>query len=103
MLKPIVNQIVILIIRINHMENQNDNIHGAADSVEKGQKKEKPVDHGFEEEKENLGLDADQSSEDFTGYRDLNSDNDRISGNPDGEDDDNDHPETPRYSPLMDK
>jgi len=55
------------------------------------------------EEYENLGLDADHSSEN-TGYRvNLNNDNDRISHNPDGEDDDSDSFEEPGWSPLMDK
>ena len=55
------------------------------------------------EEPDNLGLDADQSSESFSFYSHLNTDNDRISGNPDGEDDDRDTNERPGYSPLMDK
>lgn len=53
-------------------------------------------------EAENLGLDADHSSENSAfGY--LNNDNDRISHNPDGESDDSDDDEGYGNSPLMDK
>ncbi len=53
-------------------------------------------------EPENLGLDADHSSENSAfGY--LNNDNDRISHNPDGESDDSDDNEGYGHSPLMDK
>jgi len=55
-----------------------------------------------EEDAENLGLDADQSS-DNSPFANLNNDNDRISHNPDGEDDDHDTKESPGSSPLMDK
>lgn len=55
----------------------------------------------MEEEKENLGLDADHSSD--TAYHHLNNDNDRISGNPDGETDDNDGSGQLGDSPLMEK
>lgn len=55
------------------------------------------------EEPDNLGLDADQSSENFSFYNYLNTDNDRISGNPDGEDDDHDRDEPFINSPLVDK
>ncbi|MNR15547.1 hypothetical protein D3C85_1320850 [compost metagenome] len=55
------------------------------------------------EEPDNLGLDADQSSEDFSFHNYLNTDNERISGNPDGEDDDHDRGEPFISSPLMDK
>ena len=62
-------------------------------------------DHKISEtnsEAENLGLDADHSSENSTfGY--LNNDNDRISHNPDGESDDSDDDERFGHSPLMDK
>jgi hypothetical protein len=54
------------------------------------------------EEAENLGLDADQSSGDSP-FAHLNNDNDRISHNRDGEDDDHDTKEMPGNSPLMDK
>lgn len=53
--------------------------------------------------KPNLGLDADQSSSAAYPLADLNADNDRISHNPDGEDDQHDTAETPGYSPLEDK
>lgn len=53
--------------------------------------------------KENLGLDADGSSDDFSIYSNLNSDNDRISGNPDGEDDRKNTKEPPGHSLLEDK
>lgn len=48
-----------------------------------------------------LGLDADGSSINISSI--LNSDNDRITGNPDGEDDDHNTNETPGHSPLEDK
>jgi hypothetical protein len=51
----------------------------------------------------NLGLDADHSSDDTIYKVNLNNDNDRISHNPDGEDDDHDTTEEPGSSPLMDK
>ncbi|WP_316814909.1 hypothetical protein [Pedobacter nyackensis] len=51
---------------------------------------------------ENLGLDADGSSIDSI-YGSLNSDNDRISGNPDGEDDQKNTHEPPGRSLLDDK
>jgi hypothetical protein len=51
----------------------------------------------------NLGLDADHSSEDHIYKVNLNNDNDRISHNRDGEDDDTDTTEEPGYSPLEDK
>ncbi len=54
-----------------------------------------------EEANENLGLDADHSSD--TPYHALNNDNDRISGNPDGETDDNDGSGPLGYSPLNEK
>ncbi|MBB5634904.1 hypothetical protein HDF26_002420 [Pedobacter cryoconitis] len=53
-------------------------------------------------ETDNLGLDADGSSVN-SGRRNYNNDNDRISHNPDGEDDNHDTRESPGYSPLMDK
>lgn len=56
-----------------------------------------------DEEPDNLGLDADQSSEGSSFYHHLNTDNDRISGNPDGENDDHDTNEPFRSSPLSDK
>jgi hypothetical protein len=52
---------------------------------------------------ENLGLDADGSSDDSSIYSSLNSDNDRISGNPDGEDDQKNSKEPPGNSLLDDK
>jgi hypothetical protein len=52
---------------------------------------------------ENLGLDADGSSEDVSSHGNLNSDNDRISGNPDGEDDQKNTKEPPGHSLLDDK
>ncbi|WP_316839600.1 hypothetical protein [Pedobacter gandavensis] len=39
------------------------------------------------EERNNLGLDADGSSEDFSFNSYLNSDHERVTGNPDGEND----------------
>ena len=55
------------------------------------------------DEKANLGLDADHSSDDTVDNANLNNDNDRISHNPDGEDDNHNTKEMPGYSPLMDK
>jgi hypothetical protein len=54
------------------------------------------------EETDNLGLDADGSSVN-SGRTNYNNDNDRISHNPDGEDDNHNTREAPGYSPLMDK
>lgn len=54
-----------------------------------------------EEEKVNLGLDADQSSAGGDFISSLNNDNDFISGNPDGENDSKD--DSIRNSPLDDK
>ncbi len=51
---------------------------------------------------ENLGLDADGSSDDSI-YSNLNSDNDRISGNADGEDDRKNTKEPPGHSLLDEK
>lgn len=58
--------------------------------------------HFHNEENDNLGLDADHSSDDNP-YAYLNNDNDRVSHNPDGEDDDRDTLERPGHSPLEDK
>jgi hypothetical protein len=55
------------------------------------------------DEQDNLGLDADRSSDNQTLSRRYNVDNDVISGNPDGEDDRRDSNETRGSSPLMDK
>lgn len=49
----------------------------------------------------NLGLDADQSSE--TPYQHLNNDNERISGNPDGEKDGEEESGPLGHSPLEEK
>lgn len=50
-----------------------------------------------------LGLDADHSSDGPTAAARLNDDNDRISGNPDGESDNADNDASGIYSPLEDK
>lgn len=55
------------------------------------------------EERNNLGLDADGSSEDFSFNSYLNSDHDRITGNPDGENDLSSANSPAEPSPLMDK
>jgi hypothetical protein len=52
---------------------------------------------------DNLGLDADRSSDNQTLSRRYNTDNDVISRNPDGEDDSYDSNEERGSSPLMDK
>jgi len=57
----------------------------------------------YSSENDNLGLDADQSSDNTDGRKNYNNDNDRVSHNPDGEDDDHDTTEGAGYSPLMDK
>jgi hypothetical protein len=62
--------------------------------------KRKIVTSGSEENKDNLGLDADRSSEGASPY---DGDNDVISHNPDGEDDDNDDEQPLGDSPLMSK
>ncbi|MEJ5961697.1 hypothetical protein [Pedobacter immunditicola] len=54
-----------------------------------------------EDEQGNLGLDADHSSD--TPYHYLDNDNDRISGNPDGETDDNNDNGSLGHSPLLEK
>jgi hypothetical protein len=51
----------------------------------------------------NLGRDADHSSDGPNAAVRLNDDNDRISGNPDGESDDAADDDTGVYSPLEDK
>ena len=56
-----------------------------------------------EEASENLGLDADRSSDDQRIDRKYNMDNDMVSNNPDGEDDRNDANLERGSSPLMDK
>lgn len=53
------------------------------------------------EDSANPGLDADHSSD--TPHQHLNSDNDRISGNPDGEDDQHDDAGSLGHSPLEEK
>jgi len=66
----------------------------------KPDKKElEPVDYP---DTDNLGLDADCSSVN-PGRANYNNDNDRISHNPDGEDDSHDTKEMPGHSPLADK
>ena len=52
---------------------------------------------------ENLGLDADRSSDDQRIDRKYNMDNDIVSHNPDGESDDSDANLERGSSPLMDK
>lgn len=61
-----------------------------------------PEDLEKYQEADNLGLDADGSSV-SPGKTNYNNDNDRVSHNPDGEDDDHDTREAPGHSPLMDK
>jgi hypothetical protein len=67
------------------------------------QQEESKTDLGEKDEKANLGLDADHSSDDSIYNVNLNNDNDRISHNPDGEDDDPDTLEELGSSPLTDK
>ncbi len=63
---------------------------------------DKPEDI-LHDEQDNLGLDADRSSDNQTLSRRYNIDNDVISHNPDGEDDMNDSSENHGTSPLMEK
>lgn len=56
-----------------------------------------------DQEHDNLGLDADHSSEVSRYKVNLNNDNDLISHNPDGEDDDQDLWEGSGSAPLEDK
>ncbi|HMI01351.1 MAG TPA: hypothetical protein VK541_02655 [Pedobacter sp.] len=64
----------------------------------------KKSDHlKFDDENVNHGLDADHSSDGPTTTARMNDDNDRISGNPDGESDDADDDASGVYSPLEDK
>lgn len=56
-----------------------------------------------EESSENLGLDADHSSEGDTLNNRLNDDNDRITGNPNGESDINDEDNHAIDTPLDQK
>ena len=62
----------------------------------KKKSKERPV-----EDLDNPGMDADHSSD--TGYRKYNSDNDMVSGNPDGESDLTTEKPGIGESPLRDK
>lgn len=62
-----------------------------------------PLKSRIYEEKNNLGLDADGSSEDFSFNGYLNSDHDRVTGNPDGENDLQYPNLPPERSSLMDK
>lgn len=55
------------------------------------------------DEQDNLGLDADRSSDNQTLSRRFNTDNDVVSHNSDGEDDIRDSNEERGSSPLMDK
>ena len=57
----------------------------------------------YDDEYVNVGLDADHSSDGTTTAARLNDDNDRISGNPDGESDDTDNDAPGVYAPLEDK
>jgi len=68
-------------------------------------KAERKVKYDSEDDdsRDNLGLDADHSSDDTEDQVNYNNDNDRISHNPDGEDDDSDSTEERGHSPLMDK
>jgi len=58
---------------------------------------------GNDEKDYNLGLDADHSSDGDTPEARWNDDNDRISGNPEGESDDSDNNTALINSPLDDK
>lgn len=69
-------------------------------------KKKNPKNLGKEpidENRDNPGLDADGSSEEKGKLGYLNNDNDRISGNPDGENDRDLDEEHIGHSPLLDK
>ncbi|HKG07703.1 MAG TPA: hypothetical protein VKB19_14635 [Pedobacter sp.] len=66
-------------------------------------KKNPTRENNSEEEYPNLGLDADHSSDGETIADKLNDDNERVSGNPDGEDDDTDNNSATINSPLDEK
>ncbi|EDM38219.1 hypothetical protein PBAL39_01352 [Pedobacter sp. BAL39] len=83
------------------MENRDNEFEKKQVLVE-GQEKQEKVNYP-EPEEENLGLDADGSSKWSEGEKPLNNDNDRVTGNPDGEDDSHDSTVAPGHSPLMDK
>ena len=73
-------------------------------SVKNVMESKKKSDHlKYDDEQVNLGLDADHSSDGTTTAARLNDDNDRISGNPDGESDDTDNDASGVYAPLEDK
>jgi hypothetical protein len=57
----------------------------------------------YELDNPDLGLDADHSSSGEEGAVNYNNDNEMISHNPDGEDDDRDYDNDGGYSSLMDK
>jgi len=63
----------------------------------------KKVNESKYDDPDNLGLDADRSSDNQTLSRRYNIDNDVISQNPDGEDDSHDSSRHNGSSPLMDK
>lgn len=65
-------------------------------------KKRHAYQHKEFDNEENLGLDADHSSSDWE-KPGLNDDNDRVSGNPDGENDNKKIQLEPGDSPLEDK
>ncbi|TDQ12020.1 hypothetical protein [Pedobacter metabolipauper] len=79
------------------MGHDQKNIGGSEDP------KKKYIIPDGNEENINLGLDADQSSEGDPLKVGLNDDNERISGNPDGEDDDSNRNDRIIRSPLDDK
>ena len=67
-------------------------------------KREEGVNVRFNDvDSDNLGLDADHSTDTPSLMTRLNDDNDRISGNPDGENDVNENYSSVVYSPLDDK
>jgi hypothetical protein len=57
----------------------------------------------YELDNPDLGLDADHSSAGEEGTVNYNNDNEMMSHNPDGEDDDHDYDDEEGHSPLMNK
>lgn len=89
---------------INSMKTQhNTKDQQETDCTKVDRKGHHRPENRSDQEEENLGLDADGSSAEDSLYANLNHDNDRISGNPDGEDDRNDTNEPAGSSPIMDK
>lgn len=71
--------------------------------IKKSKREEELAARINEVDSDNLGLDADHSTDTPSLMTRLNDDNDRISGNPDGENDVNENYSSMVYSRLDDK